>query len=177
MKVLITVASRHEATRGIAEVIADELRTSGLDVDLFDAEAVPDVGAYEAVILGSAVYTGEWLSAAKHLVDFQGAALRKLPVWLFSSGPIGTAEAQTLDDPPEVQLLMRTTGAREHRVFGGRLDKQRLEGAERSVRKVIDAPQGDYRDLGMIIEWARSIALSLERMQETQLERGKKRDQ
>jgi menaquinone-dependent protoporphyrinogen oxidase len=89
MKVLVTVASRHQATRGIAEMIAEELKTSGLDVDLYDAADVPDLGAYEAVILGSAVYTGGWLPAARHLVDFQEPALRKVPVWLFSSGPIG----------------------------------------------------------------------------------------
>jgi len=79
MKVLVAVASRHHATREIAEVIADELKASGLEVDLRDAEAVPEVGGYEAVILGSAVYTGGWLAAARHLVDFQGPALRNVP--------------------------------------------------------------------------------------------------
>jgi menaquinone-dependent protoporphyrinogen oxidase len=158
MKVLVSVASRHEATRGIAAVIADELETSGLEVDLRDAEAVSNVADYQAVVLGSAIYTGGWLAEAKHLVDFNGPALRKVPVWLFSSGPIGTHDSKTLDDMPEVKELMKGTGAREHRVFAGRLDKQKLDLAERSVTKVVDAPEGDFRDLGAIIEWARSIA-------------------
>jgi len=161
MKVLVAVASRHEATRGIAEVIADELGTSGLEVDLRDADTVPNIGDYEAVLLGSAIYTGGWLAEAKHLVDFQGPALRKVPVWLFSSGPLGADDTKTMDDLPEVQELMKATGAREHRVFSGRLDKQRLNLAERSVTKVVAAQEGDFRDLGAIIAWAQSIALFL----------------
>jgi menaquinone-dependent protoporphyrinogen oxidase len=162
VKVLVAVASRHQATREIAEVIADELKTSGLDVDLHDAEAVPDIGGYEAVILGSAVYTGGWLPAARQLVDFQGPALKEVPVWLFSSGPIGTDEPKQLGDPPEIPYLMRATQAREHRIFSGRLDKASLNLAERSVNRVIEAPEGDYRELGEVIEWANSIASQLE---------------
>jgi menaquinone-dependent protoporphyrinogen oxidase len=161
MKILVAVASRHNATRDMAEVISDELKTSGLDVDLRDAEAVSDLGGYEAVVLGSAVYTGSWLAAARHLVDFQGPALRKVPVWLFSSGPIGTDEPRLLGDPPEIAYLMRATQAREHRSFPGRLDKQSLGIAERLVDRVAEAPEGDYRDLGEIIEWANSIASQL----------------
>jgi menaquinone-dependent protoporphyrinogen oxidase len=161
MKVLIAVASRHDATRGIAQVIADELETSGLEVDLRDADAAGNLADYQAVVLGSAVYTGGWLMEARHLVDFHGPELRSVPVWLFSSGPIGTDDAQTLADPPEVQELIKATGAREHKVFAGRLDKRRLDLPERSVTKVVEAPEGDFRDLGEIIAWARSIGTSL----------------
>jgi menaquinone-dependent protoporphyrinogen oxidase len=164
MKVLVAVASRHDATRGIAAVIADELETGGLEVDLRDANAIANIADYQAVVIGSAVYTGGWLAEARHLIDFNGPALKKVPVWLFSSGPIGTDEAKTLDDLPEVPKLMKATGAREHRVFAGRLDKRRLDLAEQSVTKVVDAPEGDFRDLGAIIQWAGSIASSLARM-------------
>lgn len=167
MKVLVAVASRHDATHGIAEVIADELETSGLEVQLRDADTVPNIADYQAVVLGSAIYTGGWLAEAKHLVDFQGPVLRKVPVWLFSSGPIGTDDTKTLDDLPEAQELMKATGAREHRVFAGRLDKRSLDPAERSVTKVVEAPEGDFRDLGAIIEWAGSIAQFLVRLQST----------
>ena len=161
MKVLVAVASRHNATRDIAELIADELQTSGLEVDLRAADAVSDMAGYDAIVLGSAVYTGSWLPEARHLVDFQGPALRKVPVWLFSSGPIGTDEPKQLGDPPETPYLMRATQAREHRTFSGKLDKGGLNLAERSVSRVIEAPEGDYRELGEVIEWADSIASQL----------------
>ena len=126
MKVLVAVASRHDATRGIAEVISDELETAGLEVDLRDADAVANIADYQAIVLGSAIYTGGWLGEAKHLVDFNGPALRLVPVWLFSSGPIGADDAKTLDDPPEIAELIKATQAREHRMFPGRLDKRSL---------------------------------------------------
>jgi menaquinone-dependent protoporphyrinogen oxidase len=165
MKVLVAFESRHNATRDIAEVIADELATAGLEVDLRAAADVSGFGGYEAVVLGSAVYAGDWLPAAKHLVQFQGSALRKVPVWLFSSGPIGTDGGKTLDDPPEVAELVKATQAREHKVFAGRLDKGSLGVAEQFVSRVAQAPEGDYRDLGEVIEWAGTIASSLARAQ------------
>jgi menaquinone-dependent protoporphyrinogen oxidase len=168
MKVLVAVASLHDATRGIAQVIADELETSGLEVDLRDADAVANITDYQAVVLGSAVYTGDWLPDARHFVRAHGTGLKAMPVWLFSSGPIGAGDETTLADPPAVQELMKATGAREHRTFSGRLDKQGLELAERSVTKVVEAPEGDYRDLGSIIGWARSIASSLAPSQKAQ---------
>jgi menaquinone-dependent protoporphyrinogen oxidase len=167
MKVLVAVASLHEATHGIAEVVADELRTTGLEVDLRDAGDVTGVAEYQAVVLGSAVYTGDWLPDARHFVRAYGVALKAIPVWLFSSGPIGAGDETTLGDPPAVQELMKATGAREHWVFSGRLDKQALDVAEQSVTKVVEAPEGDYRDLGAIIEWARSIASSLVPLKDT----------
>jgi len=161
MKALVAFASRHSATRDIAEVIADELGASGLEVDLRETDDVPDLADYQAVVLGSAVYTGDWLRGARHFVRAHQKALRTMPVWLFSSGPVGPDDARTLSDPPAVPELMRATQAREHRVFAGRLDKRRLDPAERLVSKVVEAPEGDFRDLGAIIEWARSISASL----------------
>ena len=157
----MAVASRHAATRGIAEVIADELRTSGLEVDLRDADAMANIADYQAVVLGSAVYTGGWLWAAKHFALARSTELRKVPVWLFSSGAIGPEGARTLDDVPEIPELMKATHAREHRLFAGRLDKENLDLAERFVSRVVQAPEGDFRDLGEVIEWAQSIASAL----------------
>ena len=157
-------ASRHSATRDIAEVIADELKTSGLEVDLCETDDVPGIAGYQAVVLGSAVYTGDWLAGARHFVRAHQKALRTIPVWLFSSGPIGADDATTLADPPAVPELMKATQAREHRVFAGRLAKRRLDPAERLVSKVVEAPEGDFRDLGAIIAWARSISVALGRV-------------
>jgi len=46
-------------------------------------------------------------------------------------------------------------------MFPGRLDKGSLEIAERTVSRVVEAPEGDYRDLSEVIEWANSIASQL----------------
>jgi menaquinone-dependent protoporphyrinogen oxidase len=59
---------------------------------------VDDLGPYEAVVLGSAVYAGSWMKDAVSFAERHGDALARMRVWLFSSGPLGEevkdAEAQ-----------------------------------------------------------------------------------
>jgi len=160
-KVLVAVATEHGSTREIAEGIADELRAYGLEVDLQAPEAVRDINRYEAVVLGSAVYTGGWLATARRFARAHGPALKTMPVWLFSSGPIGAEEPKPLGDLPEIPELMELTLAREHKLFAGKLDKQSLGVAERLVTRVVQAPEGDFRDWEAVRAWARSIAASL----------------
>jgi menaquinone-dependent protoporphyrinogen IX oxidase len=68
MKVLVAYASRHGATRGIAQRIADVLRTEGLEVDVAPVDHAAGVGAADAVVIGSAVYMGTWLKEAVEFV-------------------------------------------------------------------------------------------------------------
>ena len=56
-------------------------------IDVRAAEQVSTV--YDAAVLGSGVYLGHWLESACLLVDSHAEALSRIPVWLFSSGPIG----------------------------------------------------------------------------------------
>jgi menaquinone-dependent protoporphyrinogen oxidase len=61
---------------------------------------VQDVGAidgYDAVVLGSAVYLGNWMKPAKEFAVREAAALAAVPVWLFSSGPIGSPPEDPAD--------------------------------------------------------------------------------
>ena len=89
-RVLVTAASRHGSTHEIAEALARRLRESaGLAAGALHAENRPDPAAYDAVVLGSAVYGGSWLEPARDLAHRQVAVLRTRPLWLFSSGPIG----------------------------------------------------------------------------------------
>ena len=161
MKVLVAVASRHNATRDIAEMIADELRASGLEVDLRAADAVLDIDGYGAVVLGSAVYMGSWLPAARQFAEAHGPALKTVPVWLFSSGPLGTEDPKPHGAPVDIPDLVEAVRAREHKVFAGKLDERSLGLAERLMAKAVHAPEGDFRDLGEVLEWTRSIASSL----------------
>ncbi|MEO6043528.1 MAG: flavodoxin domain-containing protein, partial [Tepidiformaceae bacterium] len=89
MKVLVAYASKHGSTAEIARAIALDLRADGLAVDVQQAGDVSAVQPYDAVILGSAVYMGHWLDAARDLAAREAVALRQRDVWLFSTGPIG----------------------------------------------------------------------------------------
>ena len=55
-RVLVAYASRMGSTAEIAEAIADQLRTHGLDVVTAACSAAPDPDGFDAVLVGSAVY-------------------------------------------------------------------------------------------------------------------------
>src|SRR5688500_11899198 len=91
MSVLVDHATKHHATPQIAERIAETLRASGLDAVAQPMKSVDDLAGYDAFVLGSAVYFGSWLKEATAFVRRHQAILADRPVWLFSSGPLGTA--------------------------------------------------------------------------------------
>lgn len=160
MTVLVAVASRHGSTWEIGEAIAETLRDSGFAVDLADPDDVETVEPYSAVVLGSSVYVGRWAASARAMVDRCAACLSRRPVWMFSSGPVGTPLAPEAD-PEEVTGFMRRVGARGHRTFPGRLDTGGLALAERAAVALLQAEQGDFRVWPDVTDWAASIAADL----------------
>ena len=161
MKALVAVASRYGSTDDIAQAIAEELRGAGIDADLREADVVGDLTGYDTVVLGSAVYMGNWLPAARRLVERNREWLATVPVWLFSSGPLGEDDPQPHGDPERIADLLQAVRPREHRVFVGKLDKDTLGFSERLAAKVVHAPEGDFRDWEAIRSWAQSIAATL----------------
>src|SRR5690606_15609236 len=161
MKVLVAVASRHGSTRDIGEVIARELRATGLTVDVRDAKHVDTVQGYDAVVLGSAVYIGNWLAEAKQFGERHRDELLKLPVWVFSSGPLGLGKHQPENDPQALVASLGDIPIRDHKVFVGKLDPSDLGLGEELIVKMVRAPYGDFRNWVEIRRWARGIASQL----------------
>lgn len=163
MTILVTYASKHESTQGIAERIARKLRQLEQDAVVLPIEAVGDTEAstYSAFVIGSAVYYGSWLKDATEFVRHNRAALAKRPVWLFSSGPLGTEVKDTEPQPKEIAELREALHPRDHRIFYGALDHTKLSFPERMVVKAVRAPEGDFRNWGEIDGWAEEIAHTL----------------
>ncbi|MDT4901592.1 MAG: menaquinone-dependent protoporphyrinogen oxidase [Pseudonocardiales bacterium] len=149
MKVLITVASKHGSTFGIAEAIGSELATCGLEVSVAPVQDVRTIDEYDAVVLGSAIHMGQWMKPAKDFVARESATLTSIPVWLFSSGPV--TDRSKPDDPADRRQgdqIAITLAAREHRVFRGKLDKRGLSFAERAIVRIAKAPSEGSTRLG-----------------------------
>ena len=89
MHVLVCVASRHDATAEIGEAIARQLAHGGLAVSFRPPDDVSSLDGVDAVVLGSALYTGHWLEPAVRFAERHADELQSRPVWLFSSGPVG----------------------------------------------------------------------------------------
>jgi menaquinone-dependent protoporphyrinogen oxidase len=88
-RVLTSAASEHGSTTEIARLIGDTLIDNHMAVDIVPPAAVDSVEYYDAVILGSAVYAGHWLAAARDFAIRFRDPLGACRVWLFSSGPVG----------------------------------------------------------------------------------------
>lgn len=165
MRILVAVATRHGATKGIADSIGEALREKGLDCTVAPVEAISNVSEYDAVVLGSGIYAGRWLRSAREFAVAHEDALAERRTWLFSSGPIGAVgSARGLDEPDPVadaRKLAERIGARGVRTFGGRLELDQLSRAERVVARIVRSPEGDFRDWEAIRAWAGQIAKDL----------------
>jgi menaquinone-dependent protoporphyrinogen oxidase len=160
MKVLVSAASRHGATTEVAKAIAVALSTAGMDADVIPPAEVTSLDGFDAAVIGSAVYVGRWLEPARDLVERHRDAFTSIPVWLFSSGPIGDPP-KPIEDPIEAPALRALVAAREHRVFPGEIDKKRLGLGERAILAAVRAPAGDFRPWSEIDAWALEIAAAL----------------
>jgi menaquinone-dependent protoporphyrinogen oxidase len=159
--ILVAYASKHGATEGIARSIAERLIARGMSVHVELASGVGDLGEPEAVVLGSAIYAGSWRSEAMEFVDRFEDGLSRVPVWLFSGGPLGEHVSDEKEQPKQFADLRARLSPRDHRVFFGALDESKLSFGERMIVKAVKAPDGDYRNWDEIGAWAEGIVDSL----------------
>lgn len=161
MKALVAVATKHGSTLEIAEAIGRALADEGFPNSVRPVEEVTKLEGYDAVILGSAVYMGSWMDTALVFATNHTARLTGMPVWLFSSGPIGAPPHPTQEHAVNVDEVMAMTSARAHQLFSGRLDRHSLGFGERALAIGVRAPEGDFRDWDAITAWGRSIGRQL----------------
>lgn len=164
MRVLVTAASKHGSTAQIAEVIADVVRSGGHDVVVEEPSSVHELRAFDACVIGSAVYAGHWMGAAREFVERVADQLVVRPVWLFSSGPVGEPLTPK-DEAVDVDHLARTVDALDHEVFAGRIDRSRLGFGERALVRALKVPEGDYRDWEHVRRWSLGVLTQLDALQ------------
>lgn len=167
MKVLVAYGSHLGSTARMAERIAAVLGDAGLDVIVKPASGGTrdDAASSDAFIIGGGTYGGRWHPDAVAFIRRQADLLGARPVWLFSSGPLGSAKVADAREPAEIRELGSLVKARAHAVFAGAYDRSTLDGSEfgrieRFVAKRF-IPEGDWRDWPSIEAWARSIAVEL----------------
>lgn len=161
--ILVTYASKYGATKEIAEKIGDVLLQAGLQVDVYPVDDIKEVGTYNAIILGSAVYIGKWQKEAVEFLQTHQSSLVKRPLWLFSSGPTGEGDPVELVEglrlPASLQPLVDQIQPRDVAVFHGHINPDKINFIEKWVIKsLVKKPFGDFRDWDSISTWATTIA-------------------
>jgi menaquinone-dependent protoporphyrinogen oxidase len=163
MRVLIAFGSKRGGTAGLADMIGDALREAGCETIVSPADGIYDLTEFDAVVVASALYANRWHRDARRFVKRNTAALRELPVWLVSSGPLDdSAEREDIPPTKQVAKLASRIGARGHVTFGGRLSAQ-ASGFPASAMAKTHA--GDWRDPAHIRSWAESVVAALESRQ------------
>jgi menaquinone-dependent protoporphyrinogen oxidase len=164
-RVLVAYATKYGATAEIATKIGEVLQAAGLPTDVRPADRVDDLNPYRAVVLGSAVYAGQWRKEAVAFLQKNEQALSGRPVWFFSSGPTGEGDPVELTKgwrfPEGLQAVADRVGPRDTALFHGAIDNEELSLPEKLIIKALKAQTEDSRDWDQITAWAGSIAAAL----------------
>ncbi len=168
-KVLVVYGSKYGATKEIAEKIGEGLRKSGLQADVLPANNVSGLDSYKAVVLGSAIYVGNWQKDVVAFLKANEKTLSSLPVWLFSSGPSGKGNPLELVEgqlvPAGLQPIVDRIRPRDNTIFHGNIDLDKINSIEKfAVKNIVKKPFGDFRDWESINAWSLAIAKEVKKI-------------
>lgn len=158
-RALVVFGSKRGGTAGLAQMVGAELQHHGWEVIVQDAAQPAELRGVDLVIIGGALYMNRWHRAARSFARRREPALRTIPVWLFSSGPLDASAASgDIAAVPQVQDIARRLEARGHMTFGGRLAADAKGFGARSLARKY---AGDYRDPAQVADWVNQIVREL----------------
>jgi menaquinone-dependent protoporphyrinogen oxidase len=160
-RILVVYGTGTGCTAEIAERIGVTLIKRGVKVDVVSAKDAPDPAAYDAVLVGSGIRAGNWHTPVKQWVTKYAPSLQDKRVAMFTAcltlgqdpGKIDEVRAYT-------DALIAETGITpiDIGLFAGWNEPKKFSFIERSILKMMKAPEGDFRDWAAIESWAGGIA-------------------
>ena len=156
--ILVAYATKKGSTREVAEAVASTFAEHGLDVEVLPAAAVRDLERYDAVVLGTALYTGRVHADARAFLRAHREALAARRVAVFAMGPRTLAEKEVASSRKQLDHeLAKVPDVHPDAVavFGGVLDPSQHRFPFNRM------PASDARDWSTIAHWADALAASL----------------
>ena len=163
-RILVTYATGHGSTAGVAATIAEALRGAGAEVDLAPVAGAPAPAAYAAVVVGSPIRYDTWLPAAQNWVHTHQSVLATRPVAYFftcialsiaSDKGSGAKYADTVRAICPIVQPVSVGG------FAGALDLSNFSILTLLpaclMFRYLGAKPGDYRDIPAIRAWALEV--------------------
>jgi menaquinone-dependent protoporphyrinogen oxidase len=164
-QILVAYATRNGSTQGVAEVVTEALRESGVDVDLQPMRDVSTLAGYSAVVLGAPLYMMRWHKDAMTFLRRHRADLSDIPVAVFALGPFH-------DEPSEFEEVRRELDKELAKlpwlapiaieIVGGKHDPDKLNFPWNLIPAMRQMPASDIRDWAAIRMWTKSIAAELQ---------------
>ena len=159
-KVLVTYASKYGSTGGVADAIGKELCAKGVNADVVMIKNANNIGSYQGVVIGSAIYMGKWMSEAIDFVNKNQDILRHMPVAYFLvcmtlSQPTEEKRAQVLAYMDHILKTVPKIKPVGIGTFAGALDYNNLSWLNKKILRSKGTPEGDFRDWNAIRSWAR----------------------
>ena len=164
-RVLVTYATKHGSTQGVAEAIAKEISNDNT-VDVSFVTNVTDVNDYDVIIVGSPIRYDRWMNEAVNFVKKNAHILEhKQVVYFFTCMTLSQKTEQSLRAAQSYADKLRQVHPQVNPVevkgFAGAADLRRLpllQGIGLRILLAIKGGRGgDYRDWVEIREWAASL--------------------
>jgi menaquinone-dependent protoporphyrinogen oxidase len=158
-RALVTYTSKYGSTGGVADAVGKELCNKDVAADVLLVKNVSNISSYQAVVIGSPVYMGKWMSEAVDFVKKNREILRQVPVAYFlvcMTMAKPTEENRTkvlaymepiLKAVPEIKPVAIGT-------FAGAMNYSNLSWLNQQILKSKGTPEGDFRDWNTIRAWA-----------------------
>lgn len=169
-RILVAYDTIHGSTAEVAQRIGADLCERGFQVDVSFVGNVTSIAAYDAVILGSAIYEFRWLPDAMAFLKNNQAALSSMPVAYFIVGAAlfkDTPENRDADKKSFVDpLLVEYPDIKPLSIglFGGAVDfkKEQYNLLEKIVLRILGLIAGfkdsaDWRNWDYINSWAGEV--------------------
>lgn len=159
-KVLVVYGTGTGCTAGVAERIGKALGADA-SVDVVAAKDAPAADGYDAVFVGSGVRAGNWHAPVNSWVAANAAALKAVPVAFFTACLTMAQDPSKADEVRAyTDALVAETGVKPIDIgtFAGWNEAKRFSFVERTILKLMKAPEGDFRQWDEIDEWAAATA-------------------
>ncbi len=168
MKILIGYASGYGSTKSYAEVVGEELRGAGHEVDVVDAREAKELEGYDHVIVGGSLRAGNWLGHARKLAKRALNAGKANSVFICCMTATSDEGRRQLDEQtlPKLRSKLPELTWDEAGLFPGMRNMDQYGFPIRGIMKKMAEKAGDenpeepkdYRDFEMARRWARELA-------------------